>query len=105
MSSSTTLTFIFPEMTNLEVTVGNGVVPKYLGIPANNHRCYNGPEVLDATSHPEIAGKMTRFDQALLNLLVERHLACEEVRRQECANTGETFYANAGLHLKVEHHR
>lgn len=105
MSSSTTLTFIFPEMTTLEVSIGNGVVPAYLKIPANKDRTFSDIQALRLMQDSGIVGAMNRFDQSLLNLLLARHETNEHVRCRDCIDTGTEYFPSTCLYLRVAHHR
>jgi len=105
MSSSTTLTFIFPELTTLEVTIGNGVVPEYLEVAENKDKSFNGIEAIRLMGDSNIVGVMSRFDQSLLNLLMDRHIAHDHIRCRDCIESGAEFYPDDGVYLRVSHHR
>lgn len=105
MSSSTTLTFIFPEMTTLEVSIGNGVVPSYLGIAANEDKTFSDVKALHLMQDSNVVGVMSGFDQSILNLLIDRHNTRENFHLQDCVATGSRYFASTGLYLRVAHHR
>lgn len=105
MSSSTTLTFIFPELTTLEVTIGNGVVPQYMGIPANEETQITGETALNFMLNSNIFGSMNRFDQSLLTLLIDRHERNEEEAEAMCRAHEQRHVRSEGLYLKIAHHR
>lgn len=103
MSSSTTLTFIFPELTTLEVTIGNGIAPRYLGIAENDGTTFNGIEALRLMGDSNVVGVMTRFDHAILGLLLDRHATHENAVCQSCIDGGREYSPSEGLHLTVAH--
>ena len=107
MSSSTTLTFIFPEMTTLEVSIGNGAVPEYLNVAANKDKTFSDIQALRLMQDSNVVGAMTRFDQSLLNLLLERHAMHDNVRLRDCIDRAATaeYFPSVGLYLRVAHHR
>ena len=107
MSSSTTLTFIFPEMTTLEVSIGNGVVPEYLGISANTDKTFSDTKAMRLMHDSNVVGALSRFDQSLLNLLLDRHVMHDNVRLRDCTDRAATseYFPSVGLYLKVAHHR
>lgn len=105
MSSSTTLTFIFPELTTLEVTIGNGVVPAYLEIAANKEKTFSDIEALRLMGDSNVVGAMSRFDQAMLNMLIARHETHEHIRCRACIDTGTEHFPSTCLYLRVAHHR
>lgn len=105
MSSSTTLTFIFPELTTLEVTIGNGVVPAYLEVAENKDKTFSDIEALRLMGDSNVVGAMSRFDQSLLNLLIDRHEVHENARCRDCIDNGTEYFPSTCLYLKVAHHR
>lgn len=105
MSSSTTLTFIFPEMTTLEVSIGNGVVPEYLNVAANKDKTFSDIQALRLMQDSNVVGAMNRFDQSLLNLLLARHETNEHVRCRDSIDTGTEYFPSTCLYLRVAHHR
>lgn len=105
MSSSTELQFIFPEMTTLIVTVGNGAVPQYMGIPANEETQMTGETALNFMLNSNIVGVMNRFDQSILNLLIDRHEQNEEEERALRQAHMQKHIKNAGVYLIIKHHR
>ncbi|AWY08525.1 hypothetical protein HOT49_gp266 [Erwinia phage vB_EamM_Alexandra] len=105
MSSSTTLTFIFPELTTLEVTIGNGVVPARLEVAENKSKTFSDIEALRLMQDSNVNGVMSGFDLSLLNLLIDRHNNREHFHCQECVMSGATYFPSTGLYLRVSHHR
>ncbi|QZE58824.1 hypothetical protein pEaSNUABM28_00267 [Erwinia phage pEa_SNUABM_28] len=105
MSSSTTLTFIFPEMTTLEVSIGNGIVPAYLGLAENRDITFSDVKALRLMGDSNIVGAMSRFDQSMLNLLIDRHMSHENVRCRDAIDAGTEHFPSTCLYLKVAHHR
>ncbi|QZE57474.1 hypothetical protein MPK71_gp265 [Erwinia phage pEa_SNUABM_1] len=105
MSSSTTLTFIFPELTTLEVSIGNGVVPSYLGIAENRDKTFSDIKALRLMQDSNVVGVMSRFDQSLLNMLISRHETHEHIRCQDCVQNGSEYFPSTCLYLRVAHHR
>lgn len=105
MSSSTTLTFIFPEMTTLEVSLGNSVVPSYLEIAENKDKTFSDIEALRLMQDSNVVGAMDRFDQSLLNLLIDRHVSREDVRFRDAIEAGAEHFRSTCLYLRVAHHR
>ncbi|QZE56460.1 hypothetical protein pEaSNUABM3_00263 [Erwinia phage pEa_SNUABM_3] len=105
MSSSTTLTFIFPEMTTLEVSIGNGVVPAYLGLAENKDITFSDVKALRLMGDSNIVGAMSRFDQSMLNMLIARHETHEHIRCRDAIEHGTEHFPSTCLYLKVAHHR
>ena len=105
MSSSTTLTFIFPEMTTLEVSIGNGVVPAYLGLAENRDITFGDVKALRLMGDSNIVGAMSRFDQSMLNMLIARHETHEHIRCRDAVENGTEYFPSTCLYLKVAHHR
>lgn len=105
MSSSTTLTFIFPELTSLEVSIGNGVVPHYLGIAENMDKTFSDVKALRLMQDSNVVGVMNRFDQSLLNMLIARHETHEHIRCRDAIENGTEHFPSTCLYLKVAHHR
>jgi len=105
MSSSTTLTFIFPEMTTLEVSIGNGVVPAYLEVAENKAKTFSDIEALRLMQDSNVVGAMSRFDQSMLNLLIDRHAMHENIRCRDAIDAGAEYFPSTCLYLKVSHHR
>ncbi|QZE60177.1 hypothetical protein pEaSNUABM35_00260 [Erwinia phage pEa_SNUABM_35] len=105
MSSSTTLTFIFPEMTTLEVSIGNGVVPAYLGLAENKDITFSDVKALRLMGDSNIVGAMSRFDQSMLNMLIARHETHEHIRCRDAMDSGAEYFPSTCLYLKVAHHR
>ncbi|QYW03228.1 hypothetical protein pEaSNUABM13_00269 [Erwinia phage pEa_SNUABM_13] len=105
MSSSTELQFIFPESTTLIVTVGNGIVPEYMGIPANQETQMTGETAFNFMQNSNIVGVMNRFDQSLLNLLIDRHEQNEEDESALRQAHMQKHTKNSGVYLIIKHHR
>ena len=105
MSSSTTLTFIFPEMTTLEVSIGNSVVPSYLEIAENKDKTFSDIGALRLMQDSNVVGALSRFDQSMLNLLLDRHATHENTRCRDCIDTGAEYFPSTCLYLRVAHHR
>ncbi|QYW03569.1 hypothetical protein pEaSNUABM14_00269 [Erwinia phage pEa_SNUABM_14] len=105
MSSSTEFHFIFPESTTLIVTVGNGIVPEYMGIPANQETHLTGETAFNFMQNSNIVGVMNRFDQSLLNLLIDRHEQNEEEESALRQAHMQKHTKNFGVYLLIKHHR
>lgn len=108
MSSSTEITFSFSYLTSLEVVTGSSAVSDYMGVAANQKKTFSNKEALDLMQNSNIIGALSRFDQAIVNLLIDKQVAHEEERQYQAIQTGrpdrpEDVYA--GTYLTIRHCR
>ncbi|WOL24506.1 hypothetical protein fHeYen902_160 [Yersinia phage fHe-Yen9-02] len=108
MSSSTEITFSFSYLTSLEVVIGNSIVADYMTVDANQKETYSGKRAIDLMQNSNIVGALSRFDQAIVNLMIDKQVAHEEERRYQAIQTGrpdrpEDVYA--GTYLTIRHCR
>lgn len=82
MSSSTELEFSFSYMSSLTVVVGNGNVAEALRIPANDRTVFYCAEAMTTMKDKLVTEELSRFDLAILNLMIDRQEQHEENRRQ-----------------------
>lgn len=102
---STEMQFIFPEATTLIVTLPHPLPAEYLGIPQNEETRMTGATALKYMQNSNIMGMMSRFDQSMLNLLIDRHEQLEEEERQLRKAHMQPHTENAGLYLIVKHRK
>lgn len=110
MSSSVEVTFSFSYLSSLEVVLGSGCLAHDFSISANTHKTFSGKEAFDLMQSDRVLSKLSRFDQAIVQLMIVQEEAHEQERirllpdadRYE-ARTDRDIHA--GTYLTIRHCR
>ncbi|ARW58904.1 hypothetical protein HOS33_gp264 [Erwinia phage vB_EamM_Y3] len=108
MSSSTEITFSFSSLTSLEVVTGSSAVADYMGVAANQKKTFSNKEALDLMQNSNIISALSRFDQAIVNLLIDQQESHEEQRKhyvELARGIDRPEDVHAGVYLTIRHCR